>query len=78
MKKESIKQAMKEMEVGELASSHNAGSQQPTIAILMRASKAWGHGAGPGNASRNLPGGRTVEDVLKRAAEIDGKTDLIS
>jgi hypothetical protein len=37
MKKESIEKAMKEIGVGELAASHNAGSQQPTIAGLTRA-----------------------------------------
>jgi hypothetical protein len=73
MKKESIKKAMKEMGVGDLAAGHNAGSQQPTIAVLTRAAKAWGRGNGPGNVSRNLPGGHTVGEVLARAAEIDSK-----
>lgn len=73
MKKESIKQAMTEMGVGELAASHNAGAQQPTIAVLTRAAKAWGRGDGPGNADRSLPGGRTVGEVLARAAEIEAE-----
>jgi hypothetical protein len=73
MKKESIEKAMKEIGVGELAAGHNAGSQQPTIAVLTRAAKAWGRGNGPGNAGRELPGGRTVGEVLDRAAEIDSK-----
>lgn len=71
MKKASIRQAMKEMGVGMLVASHNAGSQQPTLAALQRAARAWGRGDGPGNASRSLPGGRTVGEVLARAAQID-------
>ena len=73
MKKERIKQAMQEMGVGELAASHNAGSQKPTITVLTRAAKAFGRGAGPGNADRSLPGGRTVGEVLARAAEIEAE-----